>query len=273
MSYNRQVISGAFFCAVVCLSASVVADVKFLDTQISYVISDFTFEEFDQRGRVNKESGTLSGVQSKVKYQKSSFSVSLAASFMSDVIAHDGVTQSGNEFLSKTNTEVINIDANTSWHVMTLYEYDFYFLLGIGYRDWQRDILSTQRVIGIKETYQWLYYAGGLGVVRKFGDQSLSFDLSKRFTDRVNEQVEFKNDLDGLTLSPDSDSAFIASIQWRRALGEHWALHAEAEYVRWDFNQSEADVLTRNELPVGMVFQPANKTQVKIFRIGLGYRF
>lgn len=273
MSDKREVVSAVFLCAVVCLSGSVLADVKFLDTQISYVISDFTFEEFDQRGRVNEESGTLTGVQSKLKYQRSSFAASLSASIMTDVIAHDGVTQSGNEFLSKTNTEVININANTSWYVMTLYEYDFAVSVGIGYRDWERDILSTQRVVGIKETYQWLYYIGGFEVFREFGEQTLSFNLSKRFADRVNEQVDFKNDLDGFTLSPDSDSAFIASVQWRRAISDHWALHVETDYVRWDFNQSAVAVLTRNQLPVGMAFQPANKTKVKIFRIGLGYRF
>jgi hypothetical protein len=239
----------------------------------SYVLADFTFEEFDQRGRINNENGTLSGVQFQSRYQQPQWSASLAASIMSSDIVHDGVTQSGREFLSKTNAEVANVDANMAWHTLTIADFDISLVMGAGYRHWQRDILSTQTVVGIKETYQWFYYAGGLEITREFSEQTLSFNISKRFADHVDESVDFKNDFDTLFLAPDPESAFIAELKWQYKLTEQWGITSEASYIYWSFNQSATGTLLRNNIPIGDVFQPANKTKVKAVRLGLTYTF
>jgi hypothetical protein len=271
---SRVMHCGLGLCAplIMSFSAPTYANTPF-QISTSYVLADFTFEEFDQRGRINNENGTLSGVQFQSRYQQPQWSASLAASIMSSDIVHDGVTQSGREFLSKTNAEVTNVDANMAWHTLTIADFDISLVMGAGYRHWQRDILSTQTVVGIKETYQWFYYAGGLEITREFSEQTLSFNISKRFADHVDESVDFKNDFDTLFLAPDPESAFIAELKWQYKLTEQWGITSEASYIYWSFNQSATGTLLRNNIPIGDVFQPANKTKVKAVRLGLTYTF
>ena len=272
MSRVMLCVPGLCASLIMSLSAPTYANAPF-QISTSYVLADFTFEEFDQRGRVNNENGTLSGVQFQTGYQQPQWSASLAASIMSNDIVHDGVTQSGREFLSKTNAEVANVDANMAWHALTIADFDIALVMGVGYRHWQRDILSTQTVVGIKETYQWFYYASGLAITREFSEQTLSFNISKRFADHVDERVDFKNDLDTLSLAPDPESAFIAGLKWQYKLTEQWGVTSEASYIYWSFDQSATRALLRNNIPIGDAFQPANKTKVKTVRLGLTYTF
>lgn len=272
MSRVMSCVLGMRLLLIMSLPLRVLADAP-LQVSSSYLLADFTFEEFDQRGRINKESGSLSGLQFQSAYHQPQWSVSLAASVMSSDITHNGVTQGGRDFLSSTNTEVATIDMNMAWHVLTFAEVDVALVMGAGYRYWQRDILSTQTVLGIKETYQWLYYAGGLEVTRQFGEQTLSLNMSKRFADHVNEKVNFKNDLDTLSLAPDPDSAFIAGLKWQYNFTQQWMLNSEVNYIYWAFNQSASRTLFRNNIPIGEAFQPANKTKVKAVKLGLTYIF
>lgn len=235
-------------------------------------VRQFNFEEYDGRERINRERGYLPALELGLKWTAPRYRVALDAGIAGDTVDHDGETQSGRPFSSRTDTELTDVAVTLRTQLLRLRRVELAVLTGAGQRDWRRDILSAASVEGIGERYRMRYWRAGLALVHRTRQRDYALELSRLFGLQVRETVHFLSRFDSVRLSPRARNSWRASLSTTRLLGERWALVAGFSYVEMAFGDSPARPLSANGAVVGEIFQPGGEMQTLSATIGLRYR-
>lgn len=138
-------------------------------------------------------------------------------------------------------------------------EVEMPFKVGLGYREWSRDIRPTQSVLGYEEIYDWGYFDIGIGLHYPLSpDASLGIDASYRKA--FNAQM--RENLYGITFDLNNVYGYTIAVPLEVALNDSMNLFFQYRYEYWNIGASnivwgyyEPDSETKNQtLSAGLRF-------------------
>lgn len=135
----------------------------------------FDYEEADETGPLNAETGWLPGLSLDMNKTLGSFRVGLDAGLYRGSVEYDGQTQGGADLQTRTEQQVYRVAGYLQWQPRES-RYGLYARLG--YWQWQRDIQPTAGTSGLFERYHWQFIEAGLNAILWQSQKgSLSLDI------------------------------------------------------------------------------------------------
>jgi len=146
-------------------SAPGLADVQ---VEAGLVLGHFDYEERSSSGAtLNQESGILPSVQVALAFHSSDSGwVKVSGARFSDDVRYRGMTQSGRELTTRTDTEQTLFEVTLGAPEVSSHDYRFTPMVRAGLRKWQRDILPTRNTLRLNEAYRWRELGLGGSVCR-----------------------------------------------------------------------------------------------------------
>ena len=134
---------------------------------------------------------------------------------------------------------------------------------GLGLRIWDRDIQSLPDIAGLREKYNWPYLQIGLSGILQFTAKdtgSVSLHFKKAFNPTLD--VEFKHGLyDPVTIDLDEGKGLEIQGMWSHHFDDKTHLEFGPYLRYWWFDKSDATALTKDNVPIGLVYEPASRTR------------
>lgn len=245
------------------LPAVAYAESTHADLLLGISVQDFGYKEFsDQNTLFDREDGWISGISGSFSQQTDKYFLDVGFTYLKGDVVYDGQTQSGLPHKTQTNEQIIDttislgiLDAINLARPSSLY-------FGFGFREWQRNILSTNNVRGLFETYSWYYGFVG-GKVELLSKDKLSVWLDGRLTRPINPTMEvcYSNfDCADLSLGVNTSGRVSLPIHYR--INTNSKLVVEPYFESWDFGRSPNQTLTINGAPAGgFIYEPRSETR------------
>ncbi len=266
MKINSQIITIIIsFSLASILAANVFAADKAgsLNASIGLASQDFGYKEFSDDGRLlNREDGWLPGISGALLWQSDQYFLNVSFTYLKGNVVYKGQTQSGAPHKTKTNEQIVDISVSLGiLDVIQLVKPSALYF-GLGFREWQRDILPTNAVLGLFETYYWYYGFIG-GRVQLLGKEKWAVWLDGRFTRPINPIMNI------CLLNYDcADLSLGVNLSGRVSLPIYYQLRANSKLIvepyfeSWDFGRSPNETLTINGMPVGAtIYEPRSETR------------
>jgi hypothetical protein len=235
---------------------------KFSTTvDLGFSIIDFSYKEFKKDGQLfNHEYGTLPGLKiGMMKHFKPGF-LSATLSYHLNDVNYQGETQAGKPLKTRTDQKIFDFSFQLGRQLKNTHHFIFQVYTGLGYHQWQRDILSTSTVSGLFETYQWWYGLLGIKGILPVSEQSkLSMNLSVIYPINPTIQVDFHGIFDEKTFDLAGQWGRRFSLAWQYQYSEKMNLVIEPYLEQQHFGQSARQTLTRRGKIVGSLFEPRSK--------------
>ena len=230
---------------------------------LGLALQDFGYKEFsDQNTLLDREDGWIPGISGSYSRQTGKYSLDINLSYLKGNVVYDGQTQGGLPHKTHTNEQIIDTSISLGILDPVKLANPTVLYFGLGFREWQRDILPTSTVLGLFETYSWHYgFIGGkIELLRK---EKLSLWLDGRFTRPINPTMNIclsNFDCENLNLG--------VSTSGRVSVPVHYQLHTnnkliiEPYFESWNFGRSPDKALTINGTPTGSVIhEPRSETR------------
>lgn len=219
----------------------------------------FDLREYADTGeQLVRELGVLPGVLGGVGQSVGRWRWSAELSYYAGSVQYDGQTQSGASFDTKTDTTLTKIRARALRQLDP--EGRFAAGLGLGYRQWQRQIRGRGKVSGLEERF----VAGDVSAearlsVLRTEATTVDIDLQAAWPLRPEVKIDFGGTFDTRTLLPGPRLAGRVAVPVSWATGPGSRLIVEPGFEAWGFGRSSTDPLYRHGLPAGVVYQPRGR--------------
>ena len=219
----------------------------------------FDFRELAASGApLVRELGVLPGIVGGVGQSLARWWWSAELSYYSGTVAYDGQTQTSAPFDTTSDAALSKVRIRT----LRLLDAEGRFAagVGLGYRRWQRHIRGRGAVGGLDERF----VAGDVSAQARMsllrGDAAtVDVDVQAAWPLRPQVRIDFGGLYDTQTL------ALGPRLAWRVAMPASWATGPRSRIVIepgidvWGFGRSETEVLYRNGVPAGVVYQPQGR--------------
>ncbi len=170
-----------------------------------------------------------------------------------DYIGGTDVNPTYGSYLTTTNNTILDYSAGfkTTFLLDPYGELQMPLQVGLGYREWQRDILGTYDVYGITETYEWGYFDVGIGLHLALSpDATIGVDANYRKA--FNAQMY--EDLYGHTFTLNNVYGYTIAVPLEFALNRSVSAFFQYNYEYWNIDASnvvdgwyEPDSETKNQ--------------------------
>jgi len=140
---------------VLCLqSARVFGDVS---VSAGAVLGHFDYEERSDSGAVfNSERGAVPGVQASLDWAMGNGAgLALSGTGFAGEVRYRGQTQAGAPLKTRSDFTLTLVDITASLPALVFDTLQFTPMVRAGVREWQRDILPTERTRSLSEVYRW----------------------------------------------------------------------------------------------------------------------
>lgn len=164
-----------------------------------------------------------------------------------------------------TTTDNTVIDYSAGFKSITpldrLGEVEMPFKIGIGYREWQRDIRGTPTVSGLEEIYDWGYFDIGIGLhVAIAPNASLGIDTS--YQKAFNAQM--RENMFGYTFNLNNVYGYKIAVPLEIALDETLTFFFQYNYEYWNIDASNM---------IGGYYEPDSETKNQTLSAGVEFWF
>ncbi len=230
-----------------------------VDLHVGASVLRFDFREYADTGeQLVRELGVLPGVVGGVGQTFGRWRWSAELSYYAGSVQYDGQTQSGANFDTKTDATLTKIRARA----LSLLDAEGRFAagLGVGYRQWQRQIRGRGKVSGLDERF----VAGDVSAearlsVLRTDATTVDIDLQAAWPLRPRVKIDFGGmfDSETLLLGPRLAGRVSVPMSWATGLGSR--LIVEPGFEAWGFGRSSTEQLYRHGVPAGVVYQPQGK--------------
>jgi len=243
--------------------------------QLGFSIIDFNHQEVGEKGNsLNHEKGVLPGIAAGMIKTNPLGNLSAKFSFHSNTVEYNGQTSSGLPVNTRTAEKIFAGALQLERHFQIGTKLSAYLYTGLGYHEWERDIYSTATVSGLLETYQWGY--GLVGIKKRLAviNQSnwlLDYQLVYPMSSRIEIDTHGLFDKKQLHLTGKMGERF--SLTWQYPLYHAMSMSIESYFEHWQWNRSSTEILTRNGIKVGQIFEPRGETSNYGLVIYLTYSF
>lgn len=223
----------------------------------------FDYAEYKDDGAttLNKEMGIIPGISFRLAQRHHAWEWEGTASYHYGRVDYTGETNSGAPHNTRTDEEVVDVALRMGrWFEGSNPVMPY---AGLGYRRWDRDILSTGSVGGLFETYRWKYvWLGVKFIAYQQGASNLMLDIG--WIKPIDPVMEVKGAYNNPRLNPESRNGLRLVLTSRSELRENTALIVEPYFEYWQLGKSPA---------VATVYEPASKTRNFGVNLRLGRRF
>jgi len=226
-----------------------------------FSIMDFSYKEFKKNGELfNHEYGTLPGIKiGMMKNFKQGFFSTTFSYHLNDV-NYKGETQSGMPLKTRTDEKFFDFSFLFGRRLKITRNLIFQVYTGLGYHQWQRDILSTSTVSGLFETYQWWYGLLGVKGILPISDKSkLSMNFGLTYPINPTIKVDFNGIFDEKKFDLAGQWGRRFSLAWHYQYSDMMNIIIEPYLEYWHFGQSARQTLIRRGKIVGSLFEPRSE--------------
>jgi hypothetical protein len=243
--------------------------------QLGFSIIDFNHQEVGEQGdSLNQEKGILPSIAAGITKPSPLGNLSAKFSFHSNTVEYNGQTSSGLSVKTRTAEKIFDVALQLERHFQIATKLSGYLYTGLGYHEWERDIYSTVTVSGLLETYQWGYGLVGikkrLAVTNQF-NWLLDYQLVYPIGSRIEVDAHGLFDKKQLHLTGKIGERF--SLTWQYQLYHAMSMSIEPYFEHGQLNRSSTEILTRNGIKVGQIFEPRSETSNYGLVIYLTYSF
>ena len=222
-------------------------------------LAQLNYEEFNDRGEFqNRDSGNLDTLSLFSRWQSQNWAINFKIKNSKNVLTHESI------LIDSSSDTVINQAELKASHSIHLFDpVNSYLSIGLGTRDWQRDIATQTPFFGLDEDYSYNFASIGLGNVYELTERySLELFYEYRHVTHADLSVVFlSGDFDDITfpLRPNWGSYLEASITTK--ITQNLDLQFNLDYEVWNFNQSNRFTLNRDGVALSTaVFEPASNS-------------
>lgn len=243
-------------------------DATRLEGWLAGSLTEFDYAETENGIELDREEGLLPGLNAGLHLAR-------GALFAEGTLAAtDGhVDYRSATVATRTDETILDVDVIAG---RTLYDRDRTSLAlyaGLGYRHWQRDIRSTATAFGLDETYRWWYGSLGVRATHALGARrQLRADLQLTRTLDPDIDIDFAAGYDSKNLALGEANGLRASLAFEQRLREGLSLFVSPWFEYWKLGRSDTELLYRNGLPVGTVFEPRSTTRNLGVNVGVRWR-
>lgn len=237
--------------------------------EIGLSLLRFDYAEFNDDGStLDRELGGIPGWSFKFSQHYPDWEWEGLASYHQGRVDYTGQTQAGVPHNTNTDEEVVDVALRMGRWFEGSYPVMPY--AGLGYRRWNRDILSTSSVGGLFESYRWKYaWLGAKIIAYQQGASNLMLDIGWIRPLSPVMFVDFKGAYNiSPNLYPESRNGLRLMLTSRSEIRENTALIVEPYYEYWKLGKSPTVVT--GGIPV---CEPASKTKNFGVNLRLGRRF
>jgi hypothetical protein len=259
------------FCAIALVlttqSVSVVAanlDTISRNVSLGFALQDFGYKEFDDQDTLlDREDGWISGISGTLSTQTEKYSLDIGISYLNGNVVYDGQLQNGTPHKTKTNEQIFDASISLGFFdVIKNLPKPSVLYFGLGFREWQRDILPTSTVLGLFEIYSWHYGFIG-GKIELFDEDKFTVWLDGRLTRPINPTMNIcLSGYDCADLDLGVNTSGRVSVPIHYQLYPNNKLIFEPYFESWDFGRSPNETLTINGTPTGIIiYEPQSETR------------
>lgn len=142
--------------------------------QVGAGAQDFSYKEFDDSDvLLDREDGYLPGVMLEFGEYWQAGSGAFRVEMFGGNVDYDGQTQTGIPLKTKTYERIRTVEALFRFDIKSFSKNKAQLIVGLGHREWRRDILATNITRNLFEVYRWKYLIlGGAGTLWQNGKWS-----------------------------------------------------------------------------------------------------
>jgi hypothetical protein len=231
--------------------------------QLGFSIIDFNHQEIgEQGGLLNQEKGILPGITTGITQKINHWgNLSAKFSFHSNKVEYNGQTSSGSPINTSTAEKIFDVTLQLERQFQIATKLSTYLYTGLGYHEWERDIYSTTTATGLLETYQWKYGLVGIKQQLLITNQSnwlFDYQLTYPIDSKIEIDAHGLFDKKQLHLTGEIGERF--SLTWQYRLYHAMTISIEPYFEYWQLNRSTTEIITRNGIKVGQIFEPQGET-------------
>ncbi|HUT41615.1 MAG TPA: hypothetical protein VM011_09765 [Gammaproteobacteria bacterium] len=240
-----------------------------LDAWLDAGVMDFDYEEFDQGASLDREEGYLPGVSAGLRLAQGRMFAETALEAWTGDVDYASATE-----ITTTDEDILDWNILAGRDLFAQADQRLGLYAGLGYRHWQRDILSTPTAFGLDETYRWWYAIVGLRAESAVTPRvSFRADLQLRRTLDPQIDVRFKSGHDDITLELGEANGARAAFTLEGRADHGMTLFVTPWFEYWRLGRSANAILTQNGVPAGTVFEPRSRTHNLGINAGVRWQF
>jgi hypothetical protein len=230
----------------------------------------FDYEEFDDQGNsLDREEGGLPGIQAGLRLAAAPWFAEGSLWWTAGTADY-----SSPRHQTTTDEDFKGLEVLIGRRLWVSDRQRASLLLGGGYRQWQRNIRSTDTATGLDETYRWAYGLLGLrGTHEVKHDLRLVAEIQLTRTFDPDVKVDFGGLFDEMRLALGEETGLRASLALDWRFGHATTLRLSPWYESWEFGRSDDRDLYRNGILVGTVYEPRSETHHAGVTLSLMWRF
>lgn len=249
-----------------------IADTTTYSAGIGILTEDFHYvEENDSGDTIDVEDGLLPGVALDLKTVSGNWFIRGEYQLLDGEVDYRANLSNDNVLQSNTDTRIDDISLSLGYSLDSVDNVEYEFSGGLGLRLWVREIQSLPDIAGLKEKYKWPYIQLGVSGTYPFTAKdtgTVLLHVKKAFNSTMD--VEFKQGLyDSVTIDLDEGTGLDIQMLWSHYLDDKTHLEIGPYLRYWWFDKSDATALTKDNVPVGLVYEPTNKTRSLGLRLSL----
>ena len=151
-----------------------------------------------------------------------------------------------------------------------------YTYIGIGYHNWDRDILGSGGVAGLSEKFSWKYIPIGYRNEYKIDNKWVgAVDIALRFMFDGKMKVPNPSTIDPFQVNLGSKVGFKLELPYTYHMNSNWTMVIKPWYEYWEIGQSNYVPQTINGVVQGnyVVYEPGSKNNQIGIDAGVSYKF
>lgn len=246
------------------LSAAERPDATQKTVWLGFSLLDFDYEEFTGNdATANREEGLLPGVTAGASVTRGRWFAATGISAWSGNVHYDGPVE------TNTDEEIVDWNMLAGREIYRKGRSDIGVFAGFGYRNWERDINSTDTASGLLETYDWWY--GMLGVRGAYHfNPATQLRVDACLTRTVNPEIEvqFEANYDDVKLDLGEKTGSRVMLTLDHRLGDGMKAWISPWFEYWELGRSSTQDLTSNGVVTASVYEPRSET--KNFGVNIG---
>lgn len=239
------------------LLLSATAAANSIAAEIGVSTSKFRYAELGADGAVlDTEQGSLNGLNFRLTKNTGSFEVEASGRYQRGQVDYAGKTNLGAPHFTRTHEAIDDLSLRAGWWLGSTQALMPY--VGLGLRDWERDIAPTTNVGGLNENYRWKYAWVGAKVMAYQRETShVIVDIGAIKPMRPVIDTDFKGSFNAAPrVYPVSRSGLRVLLTSRWALTNQVSLIAEPFLEYWYLHRSPS--VTTGNLTI---HEPASETK------------